>query len=193
MNMKTSETDLLPPRDCGELAPSPLTERQFSRFLGAMESAARESLAPTEEEQLEETLLTLQPAPLGIGCESRLAVAMQEASPRRRRLYGYGYGAWGGLASACAACVALFLGIAWLAGSGNRSGALRDDSLGQVNRQVLESREDSLRWDRASGTPYLTYNVLYQDSFYLDDDATGCVVISVPNRCRVEVPQEEII
>lgn len=193
MNTNTLDPEGLPPRGCTELTPSPLTETQFTRFLGAMESAARDTLAPAEEEQLEETLLTLEPAPLGAGREGRLASAMGKAGLRRRSL-PYGYGAWGGFASACAACLALVFGVAWLAkGWSHPSSAGRDESLVQVNRQVLESREDSLRWDRASGTPYLTYNVLYQDSFYLDDDATGCVVISVPNRCRVEVPQEEII
>lgn len=188
MNTRTHETELPPPRGCEELQPAPLTERQFARFLEAMETTARDTLAPAEEEVLEDALHTLRPAPLGLGRESRLAAAMENASPRRLR----GYGSWRGWASACAACLALFLGLAWLSG-GRSPGGQRDESLGQVNRQVLESREDTLLWDRASGTPYLTYNVLYQDSFYLDDDAMGCVVISVPNRCRVEVAQEEII
>lgn len=189
MNTKTHETELPPPRACDGLRPAPLTEDQFARFLGAMESAAHDSLPPADEEELEDALHTLEPAPLGAVRESRLAAAMEATFPRRRLR---GYGSWQGWASACAACLALVAGLAWMAGGGGRI-APHDESLGQVNRQVLESREDSLRWDRASGKPYLTYNVLYQDSFYLDDDATGCVVISVPNRCRVEVPQEEII
>lgn len=190
MNMNhptTSPTSA--PADWEKLAPAPLSERQFDRFLGAMQDASRQALPPSEEAAMEETLLSVEPAPLGIGRAGRLNRAMEAAAPRRR---ARSYAAWYGRAAACAAALALLWGGAVLFDGIPGASYHPVEALGQVNRQILESNEGSVHWDDKRGVAYQTYNVLYQDSFYLDDDATGAVVISVPNRCRVEVPEEII-
>lgn len=172
-----------------ELTPATLNAQQYNRFLGAMQTASHGSLPPAEETAFEETLLSVEPTPLGIGRESRLVHWMDEAIPRRR---ARSEAAWYGRAAACAAGLVLLLGGAWLFDRTPGVVAPAGEALGQVNRQILESREDDLHWDKKEGIAYQAYNVLYQDSFYLCDDATGCVSISVPNRCRVEVPEEII-
>lgn len=185
----TSTSTASPPSEWGKLAPSGLSERQFDRFLGAMQDASRQALPPSEEAAVEETLLSVEPAPLGIGRASRLTRAMEEAAPRRR---ARSYAAWYGRAAACAAALALLWGGAVLFDGIPGASSHPVEALGQVNRQILESNEGSVRWDDKIGMAYQTYSVLYQDCFYLDDDAAGAVVISVPNRCRVEVPEEII-
>ncbi len=182
-------TSASPPSEWEELTPAPLGEKQFERFLGAMQTASRDALTPAEEAVFEETLLAVEPAPLGIGRESRLARAMDEAAPHA---HARSYAAWYGRAAACAAALILLVGGALIFRGNSGVFDSKTETFCQVNRQILESREDSLHWDKQDGIAYLTYDVLYQDSFYLCDDATGCVAISVPNRCRVEVPEEII-
>lgn len=182
-------TPASPPTEWEKLMPATLSNRQFDRFLGAMRDASCQALPPSEEAAVEETLLAVEPAPPGIGRASRLTRAMEDAAPRRR---ARSYAAWYGRAAACAAALALLLGGALLLDGIPGASSHPGEALGQVNRQILESREGSLHWDDRMGVAYQTYNVLYQDSFYLYDDAAGCVSISVPNRCRVEVPEEII-
>lgn len=166
-------------------APAPLGAALRDRLLAAMNGAADEERA---ERRIEAMLQRLSPAPLPARLAGQLGAQMcyraveergYRPQPAYRRLPWAHY--------AAAASLALLLGAGGF--SLFLGNATADTKEGMMSRIVIESRsEDDVQWK--DDEPLRSYEVIYEDNFVMDADDDMKVMVRVPNRATVRVPEE---
>ena len=177
--MDTSSTDI----ETATTVPSALPAGLQKRLLEAMQQAADEEHECREVEQL---LRRMQPAAMPARLVGQLGVQMYVASAQASRKYRFSWGrgsAVAGIAAALLAAVGLPL---LLPGNAVAEG----DNQGLVSRNVIDARGTGrVEW-RHGETPVRRYEVLYEDSFMLDDEEGATMIIQVPCKTEVEVEEE---
>ncbi len=161
-------------------APAALSPALSERLLAAMLEAAAD---PDSDDALEQRLRRLRPAPLGARYEQRLLLAIGRASGGKRRSGSYvrRWAAAAALFVACASGATLFF-----------SGSAEAASAGIASRSVVESKAGgAVQWQEGH-TAVRHYEVLYEDSFVLDDGEESTITVRVPNRTQVLVEDEVI-
>lgn len=150
------------------------------RLLAAMHAASAES---AELQRTEERMRRLEPAPMPLGALGRMGVAMYMAASRHK-LRRVVFGRWLGRAAAvlilcCMGGGVFMLGTA-VAGSGEQA---------QVCRCRINAHgHERINWDNPA-LPTRSYEVIYEDSFVLDDGDTTYTAL-VPATVTVTVPAE---
>ncbi len=160
-----------------------LPEALTRRFLAAMQAASDECACGGEAERI---LRRLQPAPLTPAREKRLRTAMKGAAAPSSysRVWRY-VQRWG------AAAAVFIIGVIGVASFASGQAEARSAS-GIACRSVVESRVGgSVQWHEGQ-TAVRHCEVLYEDSFVLDDGEDSTITVRVPNRTRVLVEDEVI-
>ena len=150
------------------------------RLLAAMQAASTEG---AELQRTEARLRRLQPAPVPLGMLGRLGVGMYMAAARHR-LRRVVFGRWVGRAAAV-----LILGC--MVGGFFMLGTAVADSeqQAQVCRCLINTHgTERINWDNPA-LPTRSYEVIYEDSFVLDDGDTTYTAL-VPATVTVTVPAE---
>ncbi|MDO4817861.1 MAG: hypothetical protein Q3986_05480 [Akkermansia sp.] len=150
------------------------------RLLAAMQAASAEG---ADLQRTEAQLRRLEPAPVPLGMLGRMGVAVYMAAARHR-LRRVVFGRWAGRTAA-----ALILGC--MVGGFFMLGTAVADSeqQAQVRRCLLDTHgNERINWDNPT-LPTRSYEVIYEDSFVLDDGDTTYTAL-VPATVTVTVPAE---
>lgn len=152
-----------------------------TKLLAAMQQAADEE---HEFRKVEQVLHRMRPAELSSRLVGRLGVQMYLTAQQKR--HSGHWRAWlrgGAAAAALALCVGS--GALLLPGSAVAEG----NDQGLVGRNVIDSRSTGKVVWRRGEAPVRHYQVIYEDSFVLEEDDTT-TVIRVPNTTEVEVEED---
>ncbi|MBR1981353.1 MAG: hypothetical protein IKA23_01215 [Akkermansia sp.] len=172
----------LPPDfDATRATPAALPAGLQNKLLAAMQQAADEE---HEFRKVEQVLHRMRPAELSSRLVGRLGVQMYLTAQQKR--HSGHWRAWlrgGAAAAALALCVGS--GALLLPGSAVAEG----NDQGLVGRNVIDSRSTGKVVWRRGEAPVRHYQVIYEDSFVLEEDDTT-TVIRVPNTTEVEVEED---
>ena len=180
--MEKISTDI----DAATTKPAAMPAGLQSRLLAAMQQAADEEHECREVEQL---LRRLKPAAMPARLVGQLGVQMYvEAQQQQVGVASRRYGWWrGGAVAGIAAALMAAVGIPLLV-PGNA--VAEADGQGLVSRNVIDARgAGRVEW-RHGAAPVRRYEVIYEDTFMLEDDGDTTTIIQVPNRTEVEIEEE---
>lgn len=161
-----------------------MPEALQERLLTAMQQASQEEAECREMEQL---LRRLKPAGMPARLVGLLGVQMfvesqQQRHGGRRRAYWRRGGA--------AAAAVLLFGVVGATLLVPRHAVAESAPQGLVSRNVIETQKTSrVEW-RHGEAPVRHYEVVYEDSFVLEDDEDTTLIIQVPNRTEVEIEED---
>lgn len=179
--MDTNSTDI----DAATTRPAAMPSALQARLLAAMQQAADEEHECREVEQL---LRRLKPAAMPARLVGQLGVQMyveaqQQAGAEARR-----YGWWRGAAVAgLTAVLVAAVGVPLLV---PENAVAEADGQGLVSRNVIDARgAGRVEW-RHGAAPVRRYEVIYEDTFMLEDEGDTTTIIQVPNKAEVEVEED---
>lgn len=165
------------------LSPSALPAALRERLLSSMQQAAEDCRGEAQLEQL--LRQKFSPAPMPPRMEGRLGVQMYlQAVEEHRKWYSFLLHRTGAAAAALVICVGATLAFY---GSHAMAGA---EGQGQVSRSVLDTYGDEdIRWEQ-NGVPVRRCDVLYEDTFVMEDEGGMTIMVRVPNRRTITIEEE---